>query len=130
MAVHHGPGCGCDECRALLDAAHQAIAGRPLPACTGGSDTACDDCGAECLSPAIGHPTEWYMVTDDVWETARAPETIILCIGCLETRLGRTLTRADFTDAPLNDLTLYNPERAWWHRTARLTDRLREEPAP
>jgi hypothetical protein len=27
----------------------------------------------------------------------------ILCIGCLEKRIGRTLCRADFEDVPIND---------------------------
>jgi hypothetical protein len=27
----------------------------------------------------------------------------ILCIGCLGRRIGRTLSRDDFTDAPIND---------------------------
>jgi hypothetical protein len=27
----------------------------------------------------------------------------ILCIGCLEKRIGRTLMSSDFTDAPIND---------------------------
>jgi hypothetical protein len=27
----------------------------------------------------------------------------ILCIGCLEKRIGRTLCRTDFIDAPIND---------------------------
>jgi hypothetical protein len=27
----------------------------------------------------------------------------ILCIGCLEKRIGRTLCRADFNDVPIND---------------------------
>jgi len=39
----------------------------------------------------------------------------ILCIGCLEKRIGRTLCRADFTGAPVND-----PNRF------QLSDRLRD----
>jgi hypothetical protein len=30
----------------------------------------------------------------------------ILCIGCLEKRIGRTLCRADFTDVPINNPNL------------------------
>lgn len=32
----------------------------------------------------------------------------VLCIGCLEQRLGRTLTRADFVDCRLNDIFFRN----------------------
>jgi hypothetical protein len=55
---------------------------------------------------------EWYMVHDHVWEQAWAgrrkswhclPGQQILCIGCLEQRIGRSLMRCDFTDAPVND---------------------------
>jgi hypothetical protein len=69
--------------------------------------TACADCG-------IGTNTldEWYMVRDDVWQQAWCdrrkswqllPGQEVLCIGCLEQRLGRTLMACDFTDAPVND---------------------------
>jgi hypothetical protein len=66
--------------------------------------SACADCGIGTIR--IG---EWYMVQDSVWEQAWAgrrkawhgkiPGQEILCIGCLEKRLGRTLTAFDFTDA-------------------------------
>jgi hypothetical protein len=68
----------------------------------------CADCGVGTIQ--LG---EWYMVCDDLWEQAwrdrrkcwhgRVPGQEILCIGCLEQRLGRTLTASDFTDAPIND---------------------------
>jgi hypothetical protein len=57
---------------------------------------------------------EYYMVHDHVWEQAWAGRLKswheldgqqVLCIGCLEKRLGRKLTRYDFTDAPVNDRT-------------------------
>jgi hypothetical protein len=73
----------------------------------------CVDCGVDTL--AIG---EYYMVKDEVWEQAwvdrrrqRGPRhwslrrsrrkqrhgrREILCIACLEVRIGRTLTRDDF----------------------------------
>jgi hypothetical protein len=54
------------------------------------------------------------MVNDDVWEQAwagrrkawyrLAPGQEILCIGCLEQRIGRTLMACDFIpDVPAND---------------------------
>jgi hypothetical protein len=63
------------------------------------------------------------MVRDEVWERAWADRDRLphgkefLCVGCLETRLGRMLTHADFTDAPVNT---YSKRGA----SARLRDRL------
>jgi hypothetical protein len=63
---------------------------------------ACADCGVCTL--AIG---EYYMVEDTLWEQAWAgrqrqgPE--LLCIGCLEARIGRSLVAGDFKRVPLND---------------------------
>ena len=57
----------------------------------------CKHCGVDTLSI-----NEYYMVTDEVWQVAWPEEYGMLCIGCLEQRLGRTLTAADFTDAPIN----------------------------
>jgi hypothetical protein len=57
--------------------------------------SACADCGIGTIR--LG---EWYMVRDEVWEQAwcgrRKPWHVlpgqeVLCIGCLEKRLGRTL---------------------------------------
>jgi hypothetical protein len=65
--------------------------------------SACADCGVGTLT--LG---EWYLVRNEVWEKAWAarrkswhsvvPGQQILCIGCLEQRLGRTLTHRDFPD--------------------------------
>jgi hypothetical protein len=50
------------------------------------------------------------MVKDEVFEQAWPGHNAvphgraILCVGCLEQRIGRTLTRADFTDVPVNDI--------------------------
>jgi hypothetical protein len=58
---------------------------------------------------------EYYMVVDSVWEQAwvgrrkswydKVYGQEILCIGCLEQRIGRTLTSDDFTNVPVNDPT-------------------------
>ena len=78
----------------------------------------CADCG-------VGTDTirEYYMVHDRIWEQAwagrRKPQ--ILCIGCLEARLGRRLTRIDFTNVPIND-----PGQALM--SARLRERLKRRP--
>ena len=43
------------------------------------------------------------MVTDEIWILANNKQTRgMLCIGCLEERLGRKLRPADFSDVPLN----------------------------
>jgi len=68
--------------------------------------TRCCDCGAGAIQ--LG---EWYDVHDTVWELAwrgrRKPwhgvvGQAVLCIGCLEKRIGRTLCADDFTDAAVN----------------------------
>ena len=90
--------------------------------------TACADCGVGTIS--LG---EWYMVNDDVWEQAWSdgrkawqvtergpiPGQEILCIGCLETRIGRTLMLSDFTDAPVNDPNKYDMSERMWDRLCR-----------
>jgi hypothetical protein len=76
---------------------------RSWPVCT----TACADCGVGTLTLH-----EWYMVRDEVWEEAwrgrrKWSHAIdgqeVLCIGCLEKRLGRTLMADDFISAPCNN---------------------------
>ncbi len=60
----------------------------------------CIDCGENTRR------CEYYMVHKALWNGA-VPEQkerggVMLCIGCLESRIGRQLTSKDFTDAPLN----------------------------
>jgi hypothetical protein len=74
----------------------------------------CRDCGVDCW--ALG---EMYMLRDPVWQQAAGPVYLVydysgtlidrtgpgvcfLCVGCVELRLGRELTREDFTAAPVN----------------------------
>jgi len=42
------------------------------------------------------------MVTDQVWSLVA--DHGMLCIGCLEQRLGRMLHARDFTDVPINQV--------------------------
>lgn len=42
------------------------------------------------------------MVQPEVWSESGLTAGF-LCVGCLETRLGRELLALDFTDAPVND---------------------------
>ncbi|KRQ28153.1 hypothetical protein BKG80_06610 [Mycobacteroides chelonae] len=60
---------------------------------------------------------EYYMLQNDVWAQANPDIDGHLCIACVEERLGRSLTAADFTDSPINTSTAKR-------RTQRLADRL------
>jgi hypothetical protein len=45
---------------------------------------------------------EYYMVHNEVWYKVNPGGKGMLCIECLEKRLGRELNKDDFTDAPIN----------------------------
>ncbi|MFE7648680.1 hypothetical protein [Streptomyces phaeoluteigriseus] len=92
------------ECVALADAKDAWLAA------TGKWDFDCADCGVDCVR-------ERYMVRDPVWEAAGMCGFGWLCVGCIEDRLSRRLTAADFLDVPLN----HSPE---YQRTERLIARL------
>jgi len=56
----------------------------------------CTDCATNVFD-------EYYMVHNHIWAGVtmfRAAH--MLCVGCLESRLGRRLTVLDFTNAPVN----------------------------
>lgn len=69
------------------------------------------------------------MVTAEVWKAAGMPAPTLrrynetdgdfLCIGCLEGRLGRELTAADFTDAPINEPSPWDTPRLQDRKTRR-----------
>ena len=46
------------------------------------------------------------MVHDRIWFSV-ATKRVILCIGCLEARLGRKLGPDDFTNVPANNVFKY-----------------------
>jgi hypothetical protein len=56
----------------------------------------CLDCGVDTIATG-----EYYMVRQELW-TAAAGDDGMLCVGCLEQRLGCRLGPGDFTDVPLN----------------------------
>jgi hypothetical protein len=67
----------------------------------------CCDCGLDTMPrPSRPRTYEQFVVTDEVWSAAgMTPGTIrdnvlvgggFLCVGCIEVRLGRRLTIADF----------------------------------
>lgn len=46
---------------------------------------------------------EYYMVQFELWNSVTIHQNSgMLCIGCLEDRLGRELTTEDFIEAPIN----------------------------
>ena len=64
---------------------------------------------------------EYYVVQSELWLSVVPSVTAgMLCIGCLEARIGRQLTADDFTNAFIN--------RPDWHsghgKSVRLLDRL------
>lgn len=73
----------------------------------------CHDCGID-----VGELGEFvYTVTDDVWAaTGLGPHDGLLCIGCLEARLGRRVGGDDFNRG------VWLGPHVW--RSARLLDRL------
>jgi hypothetical protein len=51
------------------------------------------------------HLSEYYMVHGDVWARAgMARLDGLLCLGCLQARLGHPLAGDDLSDCPLNQL--------------------------
>jgi hypothetical protein len=79
-------------------------------------DFECMGCGLD--TNAIG---EYYMVADQLWAQAASAFASIddrgmLCIGCLEQAIGRTLLQTDFKNVPLNYM--------WPGQSARLRKRL------
>lgn len=60
----------------------------------------CDGCGRD----TVASPFEWYTVHDQIWaETGLDTHDAVLCVGCLERRLGRHLQPKDFPDVPTNE---------------------------
>lgn len=57
----------------------------------------CLDCGYNTI--LSNH--DYYMVQDDLWDSHVHTEGM-LCISCLEWRIGRKIILEDFTDCPLN----------------------------
>lgn len=54
----------------------------------------CDECGSS---------EDYYMVQDRVWVgEAKLPKDTMMCLSCLEDRIGRNLTPIDFPTVPIN----------------------------
>ena len=73
------------------------------------------------------HTKDWYMVKDRIWKkVAKDDLDVVLCVECLESRLGRKLTPKDFKDVPLNYEMLHDLDnvREDYGCTVALLDRL------
>jgi hypothetical protein len=82
----------------------------------------CIDCGVN--TDAIG---EYFMLHDEVWNAGVPESRGMLCIGCVEARLHRRLTAADFTDAPTNFRHDKSPRllsRLWGEQWRKVVPRL------
>jgi hypothetical protein len=79
---------------------------------TGRGKFLCLDCGID--TSRIG---EFYFVQTETWISVVGSKNGMLCIGCLERRLGRLLKQSDFTDAYIN-------RRDWGSKSARFLNRL------
>jgi len=74
----------------------------------------CHDCSFDTFH------SEYYMLKHNLWDKLIGKENIeMLCIGCVENRLGRELVSSDFLDCPLN----YEQ----WHQSDRLKSRIGDE---
>jgi hypothetical protein len=98
-----------EECEELLDLpseTQEALieAWENLLLDLGQSAFHCEDCGESTAD-------EYYMVQDALWD-AHGVGQGMLCIGCLEARLGRRLRAADFTDCLANTSTDANVSRS------------------
>lgn len=58
------------------------------------------------------------MLVDSTWYLVHNSERGMLCVGCIEARLGRQLVATDFNDSYLNSSRSFE-------RSARLLDRMR-----
>lgn len=76
----------------------------------------CLDCEASTMQNG-----EYYMIHNWLWIQANPKDSGMLCIGCLEARLGRKLTKYDFTDAPVNHV---NQHSIMLYKSKRLVNRL------
>lgn len=77
-------------------------------------DFLCVDCKADCKK--LGELA--YMIRDQLWRLAVGKHAAgVICVGCLETRIGRRLDRHDFALLAVN-----MPD--FGRKSARLLDRL------
>ena len=76
---------------------------------------------SKCLDCAVDthEINEYYMVHDELWLMANPADYGELCIGCLESRIGRKLNANDFTNYAVN--------KGFFEQSDRLKERLSNE---
>ena len=62
----------------------------------------CKDCGKDCGID----DKDYYMVKHEIWQRHGVGERM-LCMDCMENRLGHKLTASDLLDCPLNTFNEY-----------------------
>lgn len=62
----------------------------------------CMDCRVD-----TGRINEHYMLVDSTWNKIHGSKFGMLCIGCVENRLGRALNPSDFNNSHVNNPRLY-----------------------
>jgi len=72
----------------------------------------CLDCSQD-----TGRMNEHYFIQTETWLSVVGSKIGMLCVGCLESRLGRKLLPKDFPDVTIN-----NPK--YGNKSQRLLDRL------
>jgi hypothetical protein len=73
------------------------------------ANSRCLDCRSE--TTFVKGNWEYYMIHNAIWLKANPQINGMLCIGCLENRIGRRLIPDDFTDAPVNQPHRSNSKR-------------------
>lgn len=73
----------------------------------------CIDCDVDTMNI-----DEYYMLKDKAWLSIVPEDKGVLCIGCVEDRMGRKLTQKDFSSCILNKEEYSQP------RSDRLLDRM------
>lgn len=86
-------------------------------------DEYCDMHSSHMCMDCEKHETEfneYYMVHSHIWESITVNNEVygLLCIGCLEDRLGRELRPNDFTGYPVNSRK--NAQRRSWRQRMRM----------
>lgn len=73
----------------------------------------CVSCGVNTLQ--LG---EYYMIHRELWVavTGKRERKKMMCIGCVEQRLGRALNFHDFTTAPVNSSMALGKSSRFIHR--------------
>lgn len=80
------------------------------------TDWDCADCGVNTLN-------EYYMVHNEIWEQFGCEP--LLCVGCLEDRLGRQLWTGDFTHVAVNNINMFEKSDRLFDRLTNTTPPLR-----